>query len=112
MQTLKFKLISNKETLINESTSYYIKDNIINFKINDELYSYNLENNILIKTNKEYKITNDFENYNIIIEIPESNSMFNMEILDYTIHIDNNKILIKYKYLGDEEIENSIFIEY
>ncbi len=112
MQTLIFKLISNKETLINESTSYYIKDNIINFKINDELYSYNLENNILIKTNKEYKITNDFENYNIIIEIPESNSMFNMEILDYTIHIDNNKILIKYKYLGDEEIENSIFIEY
>ena len=47
METLKFKLISNKETLINESTSYYIKDNIINFKINDELYSYNLENNII-----------------------------------------------------------------
>lgn len=112
MKSLKFKLISNKEILIDESTTYYIKDNILNFKINNELYNYNLENSILIKTNRESKITMDFENYNIIIEIPANNLMFNMEILEYTNHIDDNKISIKYKYLGDEEIQNSIFIEY
>lgn len=112
MKALKFKLISNKEVLIDEESTYYIKDNVINFKINNELYNYNLENNILIKTNKESKITIDFENYNIIIEILNNNLMFNMEILEYTIHIENNKISIKYKCLGEEETQNNIFIEY
>lgn len=112
MKSLKFKLISNKETLIDEETTYYIKDNKMNFKIKKELYNYNLENNILIKTNESSKITMDFENYNIIIEIPNNNLMFNMEILEYTIHIDNNKISIEYKYMSDEIISNNIFIEY
>ncbi len=112
MNSLKFKLISNKETLIDVKVSYYIKDNIINFKIKEDLYNFNLENNILTKTNKESKITLDFENYNIIIEVLYNNLMFNMEILEYNIHIDSNKISIKYKYLGDETISNNIFIEY
>jgi hypothetical protein len=112
MQLLKFKLISNSNTLINKKTNYYIKDNIINFKIDNDIYTYNLENNILIKRNKESIITIDFENYNIIIEIPECNSMFNMEIKEYNIHIDNNNISIKYKYIADEIMTNSIFIQY
>jgi hypothetical protein len=102
MQLLKFKLISNSNTLINKKTNYYIKDNIINFKIDNDIYTYN----------KESIITIDFENYNIIIEIPECNSMFNMEIKEYNIHIDNDNISIKYKYIADEIMTNSIFIQY
>ena len=40
MKTLKFKLISNKEVLIDEESTYYIKDNVIIFKINNELYKF------------------------------------------------------------------------
>lgn len=112
MKSLKFKLISEKEIIINEETSYFIKEDILNFKIKEELYNYNLSNNILIKKNKESTITFDFENYNIIIEIPENNLMFNMEITEYNIVRNKNSIEIKYKYMGDKITTNCIIIEY
>ena len=37
MKQLEFKLITNNETVIDEKSNYFIKENILNFKAKEEL---------------------------------------------------------------------------
>lgn len=112
MKYLKFQLKTNNQEVINEKSNYLIKDNMLTFKIQNDLYSFNLEANILIKKNQESVITMDFENYNIIIEVIGNNLMFNMEITEYNIVRNEGLIKITYKYMSDEITTNNIIIEY
>lgn len=112
MNSLKFQLKTDNEEVINENINYLIKNNLLTFKIENDMYSFNLESNIFIKKNQESVITMDFENYNIIIEIPENNLMFNMEIIEYNIVRKERKIEITYKYMSDKITTNNILIEY
>jgi len=65
MNTLNFKLITNKLEQINETISYFINNDNINFKIGNTLYRYNLIDDILFKTDDSLSLTID-PNNNII----------------------------------------------
>ena len=53
------KLTTNGEEKINSKSNYFIKDDKLNFKIDDDTYSYDLNKDILIKKNKETSISID-----------------------------------------------------
>lgn len=112
MLTLNFKLLSNNEELINENTNYFEKDNIIKFKINDDLYEYDKENTILIKKDQEKELTINFKEKVIIINLISNNIKVDYQMEKSIIKIDKNKVNLIYTLESDESLENSIFIEF
>ena len=60
MKQLEFKLITNNETVIDEKSNYFIKENILNFKAKEELYTFDLENKSKRQTCRYYITTSKF----------------------------------------------------
>lgn len=112
MKTLTFKLSTNNEEVINGSSNYFIKENVMNFIINEETYSYNLDNNILIKKNNESSICINPNESIIHITLLEQNLTFDMEIIDFKVKNDDNKIIYEYSFMSDEKTTNCITIDY
>lgn len=112
MDVLIFRLISNKKEEINVEVPYYIKDDTINFKIEDNLYKYNLNNDIIIKNNSNLSITIDFNNDIIYVKLVENDLTFNMPIDKVKITKNDQEITIKYRLLSDEITENEIYLKY
>lgn len=112
MLKLSFKLITNGSEIINETSNYFIKDNVINFKINEETYSYNLIDDIMIKKNKESSINIDLKNKIIQITLLEQGLTFDMEISDSKVKKDSNLIEFEYTFESDEKTTNCITINY
>ena len=52
MEKLKFILQSDGVDAINREVNYYIKDNVIKFKIDKTLYEYDLNKDVLKKVMK------------------------------------------------------------
>ena len=61
MEKLKFVLQSDGVDAINREVNYYIKDNVIKFKIEKTLYEYDLNKDVLKKSD-ENLLTMDFFN--------------------------------------------------
>lgn len=112
MNTLRFKLISNKIEIINQEVNYFKDNNIFKFKVNNELYEYHLENNILIKKNSESIIKVDFDKKKMTININSINQDFLMDIDDIIVKKENNHIELMYSFINDEKTTNCIIIEY
>lgn len=112
MLKLSFKLITNRSEIINETSNYFIKDNVINFKINEETYSYNLIDDVMIKKNKESSINIDLKNKIIQITLLEQGLTFDMEIIDSKVKKDSNLIEFEYTFESDEKNTNCITINY
>lgn len=112
MKRLNFRLISNKETQINKESNYFIKDNTLFFKDNEDCYQYNINNKIFIKKDKEKELTIDISNNNIIITLLENNYQFDMPIEVIKCENEDNKIVIEYTFMSDEQITNCIIIDY
>lgn len=112
MNMLTFKLISNKKEEINEEVSYYINNDIINFKIGNTLYKYNLIDDILIKSDFDLSLTIDPHNHIIYVKLMENSLEFNMPIDKVKITKKSHEITIKYTLLGDEITENEIYLNY
>ena len=53
MKEISFKLISNGIEIINEKTSYYEKDNTINFCIKGDVYKFDKKNVIKKKRSRK-----------------------------------------------------------
>ena len=51
MKTLSFKLYSNNKLEIDTNTNYFIKNDELNFKIENDTYKYDLKSDNLVKTN-------------------------------------------------------------
>ncbi len=112
MNTLKFKLLSNKKIAIDEEIPYYINGSDINFKIGDTLYKYNLIDDILYKNDKELSLTIDPNNNIIYVKLMVNGALFNMPLENTKISKKNNEIMIKYRLISDEITENEIWIKY
>lgn len=112
MKTLKFKLISNDKEQINTETNYYIKDNKMNFKIQDDLFEYDLNNKYLLKRNKETSIKINFIDKVIEITLLTHNYTVDMEIVDLIIKKEDKNIKIEYSFDDGEKNTNCIFITY
>ena len=100
-----------KET-INRSANYVLQNNIISFKIDNSLYKYNINENILIKTEDNNRITIDINKEIIIIELIKEKYMFDLIIKDVELIKNDNIIEIKYKVDEEDKIINHIIIEY
>ena len=111
MDKLHFKLQSNEDVLIELDTSYFIKDDVINFTIEDNVYRFNTTKHILNKENKESIMNIDMLNNEIIYVYKELNK-------EFVLPVDNNNLLkddkyIKYSYeIKDNDITNIIEISY
>lgn len=112
MKTLKFKLISNDKEQINTETNYYIKDNKMNFKIQEDLFEYDLDNKYLLKRNKETSIKINFIDKVIEITLLTHNYTVDMEIVDLIIKKEDKNIKIEYSFDDGEKNTNCIFITY
>lgn len=112
MNKLVFKLLSNQETIIDETTTYYISDDNLNFKIDKTLYRYNLTEDILYKKDKDMEMAIDLNNNIIYITLKENNATFNMPIEDTKINKKVGEISLKYTLNNDEIIKNEITIKY
>lgn len=112
MNKLVFKLLSNQETVIDETTSYYISDDNLNFKIDKTIYRYNLTDDILIKKDEDMEMTIDLNNNIIYITLKENNATFNMSIENTKISKKAGEISLKYTLNNDEIIKNEITIKY
>ena len=111
MNTHNFKLITNKLEQINETISYFINNDNINFKIGNTLYRYNLIDDILFKTDDSLSLTIDPNNNIIYIKLVENGLEFNMPMENSKIIKNADEIIIKYAYIGDELMENEIHIK-
>lgn len=112
MKRLIFKLISNKDIIIDRELNYILKDNIIKFKIDDTLYEYDITNNIFSKKDKDSLITINFKDKNMKIKLHEIDNDFYMDIIDVDIKNNKSKIELTYTFINDEKTTNCIIIEY
>lgn len=112
MNKLFFKLLSNKETVIDATTTYYLKEDNINFKIDKNIYRYNLTDDILYKTDSDLEMTIDLNNNIIYLTLKENGATFNMPIEDTKISKKEGEISLKYTLNNDEIIKNEITIKY
>lgn len=112
MNKLHFKLLSNKQTIIDENISYYLKDDNINFKIDQTLYKYNLTDDILYKSDKDIDMTIDVNNNIIYIHLIANDLTFNMPIEQTKITKKLGEIVLKYTLNNEEITQNEITIQY
>jgi len=110
METLSFKLYSNNKLEIDEKAKYFIKDDVINFKIDNNTYKYNIKNNNLIKTNNEYVININIEKKLVLITL--NGYTFEMNIIKHSLKNDDNNVELEYTYEGEEITNNKIIIKY
>lgn len=111
MKKMKFILKSDKNIEIEEECSYYIKDDVIKFKIDSIIYEYDLNNKILVKKDKE-QIKIDFNNKNIIITLQEYNKDFFLPIENVSIKETKKRLEITYEIEEENKVCRQIIIEY
>ena len=111
MKKLKFILQSDGIDNINRIVNYYIKDFIIKFKIDNDLYEYNLKNDTL-KKRSESVLVMDFITPIFIVSIRENNLSFDIPIYNVLIKKENEKIEISYDIEEDKMTNKRIIIEY
>ena len=112
MNSLKFKLISNNSTIIDKETNYYIKDNVIKFKIEDTLYEYDTNNDFIIKKDSNSILKIEMLKNNIVITLLPNNLSFDMYIFVEEHKKNKNSLYLKYTFINDEKTTNCIFIDY
>lgn len=110
MEKLSFELYANNKLEIKEETNYFIKDSIINFKIENDTYKFNLKTNNLVKTNKEYTIDINLDKKIVLITL--NGYTFEMNIIKHNIKKEDNFIEIEYTYESEEITNNRIIIKY
>ena len=110
MEKLSFELYSNDKLEIKEETNYFIKDDVLNFKIENDTYKYNVNTHNLVKTNKEYTIDINLDKKLVLIAL--NGYTFEMNIIDYNIKKEDNFIELEYTYEGEEITNNKIIIKY
>ena len=110
MEKLSFELYSNDKLEIKEETNYFIKDDVLNFKIENDTYKYNVKTHNLVKTNKEYTIDINLDKKLVLIAL--NGYTFEMNIIDYNIKKEDNFIELEYTYEGEEITNNKIIIKY
>ena len=112
MEKLSFKLISNKETIIDEKVNYFIKDKVLNFKIDKNVYQYDLSKNLLEKKDKDANIIFDIKKQKLVIELLKEGTPFDMPIIDTSLEHKDKIITIKYTIEDENKITNTIIIKY
>lgn len=110
MKSLTFKLYSNNKLEIDETSNYFIKDDILNFKIDKDTYKLDLITNNLVKTNHEYTIDINIAKKLVLIAL--NGYTFEMNIINHFVKKDDNNIEIEYTYEGEEITNNKIIINY
>lgn len=111
MKNLKFILKTEEKYEINEETNYYIKENVIKFKINNTIYEYDIDKYILIKKDKDI-LEMHFKENEIIIHIQENNLKFTLPIKNVIIKEKDNRVEISYEIEEETDIKKYIIIEY
>ena len=111
MEKLKFILQSDGVDAINREVNYYIKDNVIKFKIDKTLYEYDLNKDILKKSD-ESLLTMDFLNPLIMLTLKENNFCFDIPIFNVLIEKEERIIKISYDIEEDKMTNKRIIIEY
>lgn len=112
MEQISFKMISNNQEIINEKTAYYKKDNTINFKINNDLYSFDEEKIILIKRDKEKELVIKFQEKVILIIAKEENINLSYPMRKVSVDITEKIINLSYSLEEGETLHNTINIEF
>lgn len=112
MEKLHFKMLSNNKEIINENISYYKKDNIINFKINDDLYNLDLENIILTKKDKEKELVINFKDRDILITVLTDDIKVRYPIASSSIKKTEKGFKLDYLLDEGEKLNNCIIIEF
>ena len=110
METLSFKLYSNNKLEIDTNTNYFIKDDVLNFKIENDTYKYDLKSDNLVKTNHEYTIDINLSKKLVLIAL--NGYTFEMNIIEHNIKKEDNLIELEYTYEGEEITNNKIIIKY
>ena len=111
MKELVFKLKTNEEVLIDVKTSYFLKEDVINFTIDDNIYRYNTSKKILNKENKESIMNIDMVNNTIKYVYKALDKEFELPLDSNDLLINDNSI--KYTYeIKDNNIVNIIEISY
>ena len=111
MEKLKFILQSDGVDAINREVNYYMKDNVIKFKIDKTLYEYDLNKDILKKSD-ESLLTMDFLNPLIMLTLKENNYCFDITIFNVLIEKEERIIKISYDIEEDKMTNKRIIIEY
>lgn len=112
MEKLRLKFTSNNNVVIEDTISYYIKDNIVFFKAKDRVFNLNLIKKILNVKDKEKELSINFNDNVIIITLLNNNIKVDYPISNSMIDIKDNYIYLEYVLDSDEIIKNVIEIEY
>jgi hypothetical protein len=111
MKELVFKLKTNNEVLIDIKTTYFMKDDVINFTHEDNIYRFNTTKKLLNKENKESIMNIDMLNNKIIYVHKELGKEFELPLDSNDLLINDNNV--KYTYeIKDNDIANIIEISY
>jgi hypothetical protein len=110
MKTLTFKLYSNNKLEIDEKVNYFIKDDVMTFKIDKDTYKFDLNTNNLVKTNHEYTIDINLDKKLVLIAL--NGYTFEMNIINHNVKKEENNIEIEYTYESEEITNNRIIINY
>lgn len=112
MKSLNFKLLNNTKEIINKDVNYFESGNILNFKVDEDLYEYDKSNNILKKRDNEKELTINFKEKLIIINLLSNNIKIDYPMETSSIKKDENKVILNYTLESDSTIENTIIIEF
>ena len=112
MLTLDFKLISNESETINTTVNYFQRNDILNFKINDNIYQYDVNKYIIIKKDFEKEITMNFNKKVIIIHLFSNNIEIDYPMDKGSYKVSKGHAELTYTLKQDIEINNKILIDY
>ena len=111
MEKLKFKLKTNDEYIIDVEVPYFIKEDVLNFSIDNNIYRYNINKKILNKENNESIMNIDMINNEILYVYKSLNKEFKLPIDNNKLSNNGNFIVYEYE-IKDNNIINIIEITY
>lgn len=112
MKVLLFKLIKDKEIIINKELPYYINDNKINISDDEELYKININDNIFMKKNKESLIKIDFKKKLMHIDLLENDLHLDIPLLKSKFLSNKNLLELTYMLDDGENVVNKVELYY
>lgn len=110
MKKINFELLKNNESYIQEKNIKCIDNDKLIFMINKDKYIYYC--NILERNTENERILFDFKNQTCKLYIKGYNDYFPIKINVIEYKKNDNIITIKYKIETEENIVNTIKIEY
>ena len=108
---IKVCLIKGEDIILENTVNGSNINNIISFKLEDIVNTIDLNREIFIRENDEYKFFLDFLNKSCILTLKKENYSLDINVDKCSFEVFNNKIIINY-FIDTDDCNNCFKLEW